>query len=107
MEVGSRRERVRRVSLAVMAVTAPLPVAGAALPGTGLVWAVLPATAGVVTAATMWATRVPAPIPAPPQYPARLVVAQVVPDLAPGPDLNELRALVAAQVAATGQEAVR
>ena len=109
MKAGVKRERVRRVSLAVMAVSAPLPVAGVALSGSGLVWAVLPATAGAVTVATMRAKRVPAPIPAPPQYPTRLAVAaQVVSDPARqlGPDLNVLRALVGAQTA-TGREAVR
>lgn len=101
MEAGNRRERVRRVSLAVMAVTAPLPAAGVALSGTGVPWAVLPVAAGVVTVATMRAKRVPAPIPAPASYPARLNVAQLV----PGPDLNVVRALVAAGTA-SGREGV-
>ncbi|MFL6115416.1 MAG: hypothetical protein ACJ786_29330 [Catenulispora sp.] len=80
MEAGMKRERVRRASLAVLAASAPLPVAGIVLSGTGLPWAVLPAAAGVVTIATARAKRTPAPIPAPAQYPARLhVVAQVVP----------------------------
>ena len=98
MKAGSKRERVRRVSLAVMAISAPLPAVGVVLSGTGVPWAVLPATAGAITIATMRAKRVPAPIPAPPQYSARLsVTAQVV----TGPDLNAVRALVAAQTITT------
>ena len=98
---------MRRVSLAVMAVSAPLPAAGVALSGSGALWAVLPAAAGTVTVATMRAKRVPTAtaIPAPAQYPARLAVeAQVLPGPArqAGPDLNVLRALVAAETPGRG-----
>jgi hypothetical protein len=99
MKSFTRRERVRRVSLAIMAVSAPLPVAGVALSGSGLPWAILPAAAGVVTVTTMRAKRVPAPIPAPPVYPERItrVDAYTTPAHEPGPDLNALRELVAAE----------
>ena len=108
MEAGTRRERVRRVSLAVMAISAPLPAVGVALSGSGLWWAILPTTAGAVTVATMRAKPVPPPVPAPPQPPAQpVLVAQVlpVPACEPGPDLTVLRALVGGATA-TGREAV-
>jgi hypothetical protein len=92
MKSFTRRERVRSVSLAVMAISAPLPAAGVALSGSGLPWAILPATAGVVTVITMHGKRVPAPIPAPPVYPEQVTAhAYVVPEPAPDLDLNELR----------------
>jgi hypothetical protein len=93
MQSGTKRERVRRAALAVMAVTAPMPVVGVALDGTGLPWAILPAAAGVVTVATSTAKRSPAPIPAPIEYPEQVTVqVSVIPD--PEPDLNALRALI-------------
>ena len=109
MEAGTRRERVRRVSLAVMAISAPLPAVGVVLSGSGLLWAMVPTTAGVVTVATMRAKPVPPPaVSAPPQAPARpVLVAQVlpVPACEPGPDLTVLRALVGGATA-TGREVV-
>jgi len=91
VESYTRRERVRRASLAVMALTAPLPAAGVIVGGSGLPWALVPATAGIITVATMRARPVPAPIPAPVQYPEQVTVrARVVPE--PEPDLNALRA---------------
>ena len=102
MKFFTRRERVRRVSLAVMALSAPMPAAGIAVTGgSGLPWALLPATAGVVTVVTMRAKRVPAPIPAPPVYPARLHAVQMEPEPArePDPDLNALRELIIGEAA--------
>lgn len=95
MKSFTRREHVRRTSLALMAVTAPLPVAGVALSGSGLPWAILPAAAGVITVATMRAKRVPAPLPAPVVYPERVTVqAWVEPEPEPEPDLNALRTVL-------------
>ena len=101
MKSFTRRERVRRVSLAVMAVSAPLPVAGVALSGSGLPWAILPAAAGVVTVATMRAKRVPPPIPAPPVYPERItrVDAYTTSAREPDSDLNALRELTIGEAA--------
>lgn len=96
MQSGTKRERVRRVALAVMAVTAPMPVVGVVLDGSGLPWAILPTVAGMVTVATSTAKRPPAPIPAPIEYPERITVqAYVVTEPEPEPDLNVLRALIA------------
>lgn len=95
MQSGTKRERVRRVALAVMAVTVPLPAVGVALDGTGVPWAILPTAAGIVTVATMTAKRPPAPIPAPVEYPARMAVqVSVVPEPEAEPDLNVLRELI-------------
>lgn len=92
----NKRERVRRASLAVMAVTAPLPAIGVALTGSGLPWTIVPAVAGVVTVATMTERRQSPPIPAPIVYPERITVqAYVVTEPEPEPDLNLLRALIA------------
>lgn len=102
MDSYIRRERVRRASLAVMALTAPLPVAGVVIGGSGLPWALVPATAGVVTVATMRAKRVPAPIPAPIEYPERVTVQACVeptPEPEPEPDLNALRAMITGRAA--------
>ena len=101
MKSFTRRERVRRVSLAVMAVSAPLPAAGVAVSGSGLPWALLPATAGIVTVVTMRAKRVPAPIPAPPVYPERItrVDAYATPAPEPDSDLNALRELTIGEAA--------
>lgn len=95
MDSYTKRERVRRVSLAVMALTAPLPVAGVIVSGSGLPWALIPATAGIVTVATMRAKRVPAPIPAPAYYPPRMTAqAYVATGPEPEPDPNALRTVL-------------
>lgn len=100
MNPGTKRERVRRVSLAVMAVSAPLPAFGVAFGGSGLPWAVLPTVAGMVTVATATAKRPPAPIPAPVGYRERVTVqAWVEPKPEPEPDLNVLRELISDRAA--------
>ncbi len=95
MQSGTKRERVRRAAVAVMAVTAPLPAVGVALDGTGVPWAILPAAAGIVAVSTAITKRPPAPIPAPVQYPARMDVQVYVESRSnPEPDLNTLRDLI-------------
>ena len=107
MKSFTRREGVRRASLALMAVTAPLPAAGVALGGPGWPWALIPTAAGAVTVATMRATRVPAPLPAPVVYPERItritritrVDVYATSARESGPDLNALRELISGEAA--------
>ena len=101
MKSFTRREGVRRASLALMALTAPLPVAGVALGGPGWPWALIPTTAGAVTVTTMRAKRVPAPLPAPVVYPERITRVDVyaTPAREPEPDLNALRELISGEAA--------
>ena len=99
----NKRERIRRISLTAMGMTAPLPAIGVALTGgMGWPWAVVPAVAGVVTVATMTGRRPTSPLPAPVVYPERItritrVDAYATPTREPAPDLNALRELVAAE----------
>lgn len=96
MQSGTKRERVRRAAVTVMAVTAPLPAVGVALTGgAGTPWAILPAAAGIIAVATATAKRPPAATPAPIQYPTRVRVQAYV---EPEPDLNSLRELIPGEV---------
>lgn len=104
----NKRERIRRISLTAMGMTAPLPAIGVALTGgMGWPWAVVPAVAGVVTVATMTGRRPTSPLPAPVVYPERItritritrVDAYATSASEPDSDLNALRELTIGEAA--------